>query len=222
MNIVIKYKSGEEVIPEENLFLLNEEQKRELLKKFKKISKDEHEEIYNKKEHDKKIKMRLSDEQQQNIIALKNELLDIIKKEFNVNHGNSQTEYDFINYLKREKIIVFTPHAAEMLGERLGDRKNLNITEIDNESPFDKLREIKLPLSDIQDLKDEVILVFIDSDFVEDRVEWAPINEYNKSIPRVTFRKDMDQTAVCAETYTEFSEDGTLFRIITVIKKSSL
>lgn len=213
----IQYKSGEEVIPVESLFFLEKEQKEYLMAKFGEITKKEHEKIYSDKEHDKKIKMCLNEEQVRSIVDMKNTIFSLLKENLFGSADISDNNEQFLKYLKEEEIIIFTPHASEMLWDRLSFSGN---NSEDMYNPFEELRNLNLGETKIEDLQDEIILILIESDYVEDRIEWAPINKDNKSLPRINFRKDMDQTTVCSEIYTEFLKDGSLVRIITIIKKN--
>lgn len=200
------YKDNEELELVENAFSLEAEQKQQLLNSFKKITKSEHQNLTDSN----KIRTRLSDEQKEAILSMKNSIIELIK-----DHISNNDSDELVSFLKENMLVTITQHAQSRLIERFN-------SEVEEDSPFSKLMNFGTPTESIDDLENDAINVLIESDLVGDRVEWsAPKVGENKSFPRINFHQYMHTINVITEIRFEESENSTsdIFIIITVIKK---
>lgn len=200
-----EYKNGEKIEFVENTFDLTEKQKTLLSDNIKKITKLQHSNIQNDKN---KIRTKLTPEQKESILKLKNNILASLKE-----LSRSSNDLDFIKYLKDNNYIRLTEHANDRIVERFGMH-----AKIDKGNPFSVL-ELDKPLSS-EELGNDVIRIFIESDSVGDRAEWpAPIKNSKYSFSRIRLKESGEKTTVVTEiTYGGIpSQDLEFFIIITVI-----
>lgn len=201
------YQDGKKIILVEKMFQLDNNQK-DIIKKFI--------ESIDEKEHDGKIntlKVDLTDNQKKEVIKLKNMIISNLKEYF-----EATSDEELVNILKKEEYIFFTTHSLERLNQRI------NSKNVQSQNPFNKLKKLDLPPQSIENLKNDVIQTFIDSNKVDIKVEYPPRdNETFKSYPRINYYKDMEKLRVCVEVKLE--EDSSFYRdlflIVTVITKET-
>ncbi|MCU7558612.1 hypothetical protein [Macrococcus capreoli] len=207
-----KYKCGEKVVFKENLFLLNDQQKKVIKKYVEVHTKQEHKDIHSNEAHNKKLKLKLDEKQKLQIISIKNAMFEAITK---IIDNTQNSVYD---YLVEEELVEITEHAKKRIVER-SER-----TSLDTENnPFSKLASLDIKSQKLEDVISQIITeAFIKSNQVEDKIEFPPPYNDENSFARITYTAEYSLYKVSAEIKydnTNSSQDSELVIIVTVIKK---
>ncbi|MFL2101954.1 hypothetical protein [Marinilactibacillus psychrotolerans] len=195
------YKNGEEIEYIENIFELNESQKKDLISYINQSTPSD----LNKSPH----KTKLTAEQKDTIIHFHKEMIQLLRETLSLDDDNQE----FARQLKDNRIIFFTPHAGERIQERLTD--NPDNIETSN-SPFSGLKnELGLPDQTENELLLEAIEIFIQADVIGHKVE------FNTSpFCRIDYSLKGDKTVLSVENRYIGNNIDRSFVVITAKNKT--